>query len=234
MLFLSYWLFSWLMDVSHPYNSNPLDITIFGGTGKTGLLLIEKALKSGHIVTVFARTRSKISIQHKNLKIAKGELNEPNSIEEAIKNADAVISVLGPSQNTKGLVIADGIKNIVDAMKKNGVKRLIATATPSFKDRNDKFQFGFSFGIFMVKALIKDSYNNIVLTGKHISESDLDWTIVRLPMLSDKPASGKIHAGYTGDGTVNLFSLSRADLADFLLQQIDDKKWLNKSPVISN
>lgn len=211
-----------------------MNITIFGGTGATGLLLIEKALKSGHSVTVFARTPSKISIKNDNLRIVKGELTEPDKIEEALKNVDAVISVLGPTQKTKGLVIADGIKNIVDAMKKNGVKRLVATATPSFKDSNDKFQFGFAFGVFMVKALIKDSYNNIVLTGKHISESGLDWTIVRLPMLSDKPTNGKINAGYTGDGTVNLFSLSRADLADFLLQQLSDKKWLHKSPVISN
>ncbi len=212
-----------------------MNITIFGGTGATGLLLIEKALESGHLVTVFARTPSKIlPIQNENLRIVKGELTEPDKIEEAIKNADAVISVLGPNQKTKGLVIADGIKSIVDTMKKNGVKRLIATATPSFKDSNDKFQFGFAFGIFMIKALIKDSYNNIVLTGKYISESGLDWTIVRLPMLSDKPASGKIKAGYTGDGTVSLFSLSRVDLAYFLLQQLTDKKWLNKSPVISN
>ena len=131
-------------------------------------------------------------------------------------------------------LIANGIKHIVDTMKKNGIKRLIAIATPSFKDSNDKFQFGFAFGVFMVKALMKDSYNNIILTGKHVSESGLDWTIVRLPMLSDKPASGKINAGYTGDGTVNLFSLSRTDLADFLLQEIDDIRWLHKSPVISN
>jgi nucleoside-diphosphate-sugar epimerase len=211
-----------------------LNITIFGGTGATGLLLIEKALKSGHIVTAFARTPAKIAIQHDNLRIVKGELTESQRIEEAIKNADAVISVLGPTPETKGLVIADGIKNIVKAMKKKGVKRLIATATPSFKDSNDKFQFGFAFGVLMVKMLIKDSYHNIALTGKYISESGLDWTIVRLPMLSNKPASGKIRAGYTGDGKVSLFSLSRVDLADFLLQQVNDKKWLHKSPVISN
>jgi nucleoside-diphosphate-sugar epimerase len=203
-----------------------MNITIFGGTGATGLLLIEKALRSGHSVTVFARTPSKISIKNDNLRIVKGELTEPEKIE--------VISVLGPAQKTKELVIADGIKNIVETMKKNDVKRLIATATPSFKDNNDKFQFGFAFGVFMVKTLIKNSYNNIVLTGKYISESGLDWTIVRLPMLNDKPASGKINAGYTGDGTVSLFSLSRADLADFLLQQLSDKKWLHQSPVISN
>ena len=211
-----------------------MNITIFGGTVVTGLLLIEKALKNGHTVTAFARTPSKISVQHPNLKTVKGELSELEKIETAIKGADAVISVLGPAQKTKGLVIAEGIKLIVESMKKNGVKRLIATATPSFKDTNDKFQFGFAFGVFMVKALIKDSYKNIALTGKYISESGLDWTIVRLPMLSNNPASGNIKTGYTGDGNVNLFSLSRADLADFILLQLDDIKWLHKSPVISN
>ncbi len=211
-----------------------MNITIFGGTGVTGLLLVDKALKSGHKVTVFARTPSKISIQHNHLKIVKGELTESDKIENAVKGAHAVISVLGPTQKTKGLIIADGTKNIVEAMKKNDVKRVIATATASFKDPKDKFQFGFAFGVFMVKTLIKDGYNNIVLTGKYISESDLDWTIVRLPMLSNKPANGKIQQGYTGDGKVNLFSLSRVDLADFLLLQVDDRKWLYKSPVISN
>lgn len=69
----------------------------------------------------------------------------------AIKGANAVISVLGPAQKTKGFVIADGIKLIVEPMKRNGVKRLIATATPSFRDSNEKFQFGFAFGVFMVR-----------------------------------------------------------------------------------
>lgn len=211
-----------------------MNITIFGGTGATGLLLISKALRSGHTVTVFARSPFKIPIQNQNLRIVKGELTESVKIEEAIKNADAVISLIGPNQKTRGLVIANGIKNIVDSMNKHDVKRLIATATPSYKDSNDKFQFGFAFGVFMVKALIKDSYINIMQTGKFISESGLDWTLVRLPMLSNKPANGKINAGYIGDGKINLFSLSRADLADFLLQQLNDKTWLKKSPVVSN
>jgi hypothetical protein len=55
-------------------------------------------------------------------------------------------------------------------------------------------------------------------------ENGLDWTIVRLPVLIDKPASGKINAGYTVDRKVNLFSLSRADIADFLRNQMDYNK----------
>lgn len=211
-----------------------MNITIFGGTGTTGLILIEKALKEGYSVTAFARNPSKITIQHNNLKIIKGELTDLPKIEEAIQTADAVISLLGPIQGSKGFAISDGIKNIIKVMEKQNCKRLIATATPSFKDGNDKFQFGFALAVFSVKMFMKDVYNDINLIGRNISESSLDWTIVRLPMLSDKPDGGKINVGYIGDGSINLFSLSRIDLAFFLLQQVKDRKWLHKAPVLSN
>lgn len=211
-----------------------MNITLFGATGETGLLFVERALTAGHNVTVYARTPSKITIKNKKLTVIKGELNELSNIEEAIQGADAVISILGPTKDTKGLVIADGTKNIVSAMKKHGVKRLIATATPSFKDSNDKFQFGFAFAVLMIKTLTKNSYQNIVESANIVANSDLDWTIVRLPMLSNKPTNNRLNVGYTGDGKVNLFSLSRADLADFLLQQIEDKTYLHQSPLISN
>jgi hypothetical protein len=211
-----------------------MNITVFGGTGETGLQVIKKALIKGHNVTVFARTPSKIPFKNCKLTIVKGELAETDKIEKAVKGADAVISVLGPTTKTKGLVIAGGIKRIIDSMEKNGVKRLIATATPSYKDPNDKFQLGFALGIFIIKNFLKDSYQNILETGKHISSSNLEWTLVRLPLLVSKPAKGKLNIGYTGDGKVKLISLTREDLTDFLLNQLDDKTYVRKAPAISN
>ena len=86
----------------------------------------------------------------------------------------------------------------------------------------------------MVKAFLGDTYRDINELGKTITQSNLDWTIVRLPMLTDKPTQEKLKIGYPGDGKVKLFSMARKDLADFLLQQVNDKNWLHKSPVISN
>jgi len=211
-----------------------MKVTIFGGTGATGQLVIQKALSAGHSVTAFARTPSKISIQHVNLIVIEGGLSDIEKIETAVKGADAVISLLGPSGKSKGLIISSGIKNIIAAMKRFGVMRLIATATPSYKDSKDKFQFGFAFGVFMVKMLLKDTYQDIVETGVQITKSQLDWTIVRLPMLSNNTSKGKLNIGYTGDGKVKLFSLTRSDLADFLIQQLDDKTYLRQAPLISN
>lgn len=211
-----------------------MNITVFGGTGDTGLLLIQKALAEGHRVTVFARNLAKIPFQHDKLSTFQGDLDEPENIDKAVKGADVVISILGPSGKTKGLVISNGLKNIMAAMKENGVQRLIATSTPSYPDSKDRYQFGFAFGIWMVKTLLKDTYQDIVATGTAITSSTLDWTLVRLPMLSNQPASRNLNIGYTGDGKVKLFSLSRAGLADFLLTQLEDKTYLHQAPVISN
>jgi putative NADH-flavin reductase len=211
-----------------------MNVAIFGGTGETGLLVIKKALAAGHRVTAFARNPAKISFQDKNLKIIKGELTDINQIEKAVIGSDVVISVLGPTGKAKGLIISTGIKNIISAMERNGVKRFIATATPSFKVPNDKFQLSFSLAIFMIKTLAKDAYNNIVATGAAVSNSQLDWTLVRIPMLSRKPKTGKLNIGYTGTDNVKVFSLSREDLADFLIKQISDKIYLKKAPILSN
>ena len=211
-----------------------MNITVFGGTGETGLLLIQKALAAGHRVTAFARNPAKFSFQHDNLSIVQGNLDEPDNIDKAVSGADAVISILGPTGKTKGLLISNGLKNIIAAMEKNGVQRLIATTTPSYPDPKDRFQFGFAFGVWMVKTLLKDTYRDIVATGTVVANSKLDWTLVRLPMLSNQPASGNLNIGYTGDGKVKLFSLSRADLADFLLKQLEAKTYLRQAPVISN
>ena len=81
---------------------------------------------------------------------------------------------------------------------------------------------------------MKDAYNNIVEIGKSVTHSSLDWTLVRLPLLASKPATGKLNIGYPGHGKVKLNSLNREDLAEFLVKQIKDKTYLHQAPVVSN
>jgi hypothetical protein len=119
-------------------------------------------------------------------------------------------------------------------MHKYGAKRLIATATPSYPDSRDTFQLSFALAVFMIKTLMKQTYRDIVETGKIVAHSSLDWTLVRLPMLSSKPATGNLKIGYLGSGNVSLFSLSREDLANFLVQQVGHYKYIGEAPVISN
>ena len=113
------------------------------------------------------------------------------------------------------------------------VKRIIATATPRAADPLDSFDLKFKLAVLMVKLFIPSAYQDIVKTAEAIRATDLDWTIVRLPLLNNKPKQGRVNAGYIGDGKVNLY-LSRADLVDFLLCQLEDGTATQNAPAISN
>ena len=210
-----------------------MKLTIFGATGETGRLLTQQALAKGHEIVAYARNPAKLGIQDSRLKIVQGELDNQAAIEEAIRGSEAVISVLGPMGASKGLPISKGMQNILRAMRKYGVKRIIATATPSAADLQDSFDLKFKLAVLMIKVLIPSAYQDIVKTAEAIRATDLDWTIVRLPLLNSKPKQGKVNTGYLGEGKVNL-ALSRTDLADFLLARLDDNTFIRKAPAISN
>jgi uncharacterized protein YbjT (DUF2867 family) len=123
--------------------------------------------------------------------------------------------------------------NIIDAMKKQGVRRLIISSTLSAKDPNDLPEFRAKALVNFVKVTMHAAYEEIVSIAETVRASNLDWTIVRLTMLNNNPKSGKVRAGYLGRGEVGTW-ISRADIADFMLKQIQDTKYLRQAPAISN
>jgi hypothetical protein len=197
-------------------------------------LTVRAALKRGYDVTVFVRNPSKLTITDPHLTIIQGELSDTSAIDKAIEGQDAVVSVLGPTKGASGTPLTDGFKAIVGAMERHGVRRLVATATPAFQQRDDKFVLSFGLAVSMIRLLVAPAYRDIVGFAETISTSRLDWTIVRLPMLSDKPHAGPPVAGPLGTRGLRLFSLSREVLAEFVIDQLTNDRWLRRAPVISN
>ncbi len=208
-------------------------LTVFGATGRTGRLVIEQALAAGDQVVAYARDSSKLELKHDDLTVVMGGLSDLNGIARAVSGADAVISVLGPRARSKGTPVAAGTENIIAAMKKHGVRRLVVTCTASAKDPNDRPEFKFRILIGIVKILIRPAYDDVVRTADTIRKSDLDWTIVRLSMLNNGPRSGNVKVGYMGSGEVGM-RIARADIADFVLKEVREKKYLRQAPLISN
>jgi putative NADH-flavin reductase len=200
-------------------------ITIFGATGGTGKQLVEQALAVGYQVVAYVRNPSKLNTRHENLTIVQGDLANQVMIERAISGADAVISVLGPRGDSKIKPITRGMQNIIEAMKKQGVRRLIISSTLSAKDPNDLPDFKAKALVNLVKLTMHAAYEEIVSVADTVRKSDLDWTIVRLTTLNNNPKSGKVRVGYLGKGEVGL-RISRADLAEFMLKQVQDTKYL--------
>ncbi|MCP2138541.1 nucleoside-diphosphate-sugar epimerase [Rhizobium sp. SLBN-94] len=211
-----------------------MKVLIFGATGAAGLLTVQSALKRGHDVTVFARNPAKLSISNARLQVIQGELSDPAAISAAVAGQDAVVSVLGPTKDARGTPLTDGFKSIIVAMERHGVPRLVATSTPAFRQPEDKFVLSFWLGVTMIRLMAPQAYRDIVGSAEAISASRLDWTIVRLPMLSHKPHAGPPVAGLLGTPGLKLFSLSRNVMAEFLIEQLTDDRWIRRAPVISN
>jgi putative NADH-flavin reductase len=172
---------------------------------------------------------------HEHLTIVQGELSDQAAIERIVSGADAVISVLGPrpGEGRNSRPLTEGMQNILSAMQKTGVRRLVITSTPSASDPNDLPEFKFKILVGLIKFAMRPAYEEIVNVARLVRESDTDWTIVRVSMLNNHPASGKIRAGYLGRKQV-VTNISRADLAAFMLSQIQVKTYLNQAPAISN
>jgi len=210
-----------------------LKLTIFGATGRTGKQLVEQALAAGNHVVAYVRNPSKLEFKHKYLTIVEGELADQMMIEQAVDGTDAVISVLGPRGGSKDKPITRGMQNIITAMNKYGVRRLIVSSTLSVKDPNDLPDFKANVLVNIVKLAMHTAYEEIISIAETVRKSDLDWTILRLTTLNNKTKSGKVRVGYLGKGEVGL-RISRADLAEFMLKQVQNTKYLRQSPVISN
>ena len=208
-------------------------IAVFGATGETGMQIVEQALQAGYEVVAYTRNPSKLKIKDEHLKVIQGELSDPKLIETAIKGTRAVLRALGPRGGSKDKPLTLGTQNIISAMKKQGVRRLIITSTLSAKEPKDKLNFRTRSMVNLVKTTMHDAYEEIVSVAETVRSSDLDWTIVRLTLLNNKPKSGKVKVGYVSAGGIGT-QTSRADIAEFMLKQIDDTKYLHEAPAISS
>ena len=209
-----------------------MKIAIFGATGKVGRHLVDQALERGDEVTVLARDASKLTTQrHERLKVVQGDVLDPEDVEQAVVGTRAVLSAIGHTKTSQKDVLSEGIKNIVAAMNEHGVRRLVSLTGAGVRDPKDDPKLVDRAIGALLKLLQRDLLKDSIRQARLIKESDLEWVIVRAPVLVEGEKKGEYRIGYVGieSGT----RLSRADLADFMLKQTTDDTYLHRAPVIS-
>ncbi|OHV04935.1 hypothetical protein C1Y40_02377 [Mycobacterium talmoniae] len=209
--------------------------TVFGATGGIGRLVVDQLLSAGHDVTVYVRAPQKLRGPRDRLAVIAGELSDREAVAEAIAAADVVISALGPSLDRRvgGSALSEGTRNIVAAMRAGGVHRLIGLATPSVTDPRDRPTLRGRIIPVLARVLFPNSLSEIVAMTQAITDSDLDWTVVRIIRPTDKPAKGTVRSGFLGADRVG-WTMTRADIAAFMSAQLTDTRYLRALPVISN
>lgn len=206
-----------------------MKLIIFGSTGSVGREVVNQALSQGHIVTAFARNVSKVGITHKNLSITQGNVMDSESVENAIKGHDAVLVSIGAGR--KGTVRSEGTRNIIDSMKKTGVKRLICQSTLGVGDSRGNLNMVWKY--IMFGLFLRQAYADHILQEAHVMKSGLDWTIVRPGAFVNGELTGDYRHGFSESDKTTKLKISRRDVADFMLKQLFDKRYLHKSPGLS-
>ena len=213
------------------YNER-VKLSIFGATGQTGRELARQALAGGHELAALARDPARLSISSAQLRVVRGDVGDRAAVSEAVRGAEAVLSVLGPSQNKPDFGVSAGMENIVQVMREQGVRRLVVSIGAGVADPRDKPTIIHSLLFAALTVMARYVYEDMAGVAGIVRASALDWTIVRVPMLTNNPATGRVRVGYVGRGTGP--RLARADMARFMLEQCMDPTYLRQAPVISN
>ncbi|MBM4167762.1 MAG: SDR family oxidoreductase [Ignavibacteria bacterium] len=208
-----------------------MNVLIIGATGGTGRQLVSQALERGYRVTAFVRNPHKLTLRHERLSIAQGNVLDYRTVEAAVQGVDAVISALGHKRwFLPSTILSEGTRNILTAMERHGVRRLICETSLGIGDSRGRLGVYYTFFVipFMTYFYFRDKERQEEI----ISLSPLDYTIVRPGQLTNGRKRGTYRYGANLGSYFLTRTISRSDVADFMLNQLSTDKHLRKAVVI--
>lgn len=203
-------------------------IVVFGATGTVGRHVVEQALQQGHAVTAFSRDRARVAGPAGRVHVAEGALTDATALDRVVAGQDAVVVVLGGGR--RGDVRAPGTAAVIAAMRRTGVRRLIVQSTLGAGDSRGNLNLLWRHVMFGM--LLRAAYADHERQEQLVRGSDLDWTIVRPAAFTDGPRTGGYRHGF-GPRERSRLRISRADVADFVLAQLTDDRYLRAAPALS-
>lgn len=207
-------------------------VVVLGATGGTGRHVVKQAVALGLDVTALVRDPARASVTTRPIRILTGDVRaDSGALRAAFENQDAVISALGVGQSFKSAgLIALAAPLIVAAMRESGVRRLVFTS--AFGVGSTWQDTPFMPRLF-VKTLLRDVYADKAAGDQAIRSSGLDWTIVYPAGLTDGPCTGSARVGERL-ALSGFPRVSRADVAQVLLQQLDDSRFIGKGILVAD
>jgi putative NADH-flavin reductase len=198
-------------------------IAVFGATGGTGQELLRQALAAGHQVVALARRPEAVAAQDERLRVVEGDVLRPEDVASAVAGADAVISALGIGMHRHATTVySAGTGNVIDAMKTAGVRRLLCVSTSSLELPPPRRITEFAVSR-MLHAILAAPYSDMALMERAVRTSGLDWTLVRAARLTNAAPTGRYRT-MVDEKLPGCWSISRADLAGYLLDRVTDEQ----------
>ena len=197
-------------------------IAVFGATGGTGRQLVTQALGAGHELTVCVRKPD--AVTDPRLRVLAGDILDPATAAAAIAGADAVVSALGIGYSrAPTTVYSQGTANIIGAMHSAGVRRLICISSSGVESFPGTPLLMRAMHTLVLRNLLRHPYADMRVMERAIAASELDWTIVRAARLTNSGRRARYRTAVERSAGRGL-SISRADLAGYILSHLDDRE----------
>lgn len=207
-----------------------MKIGLFGATGKTGAHVLSQALKAGHKVVALVRSPEKVTATSDALEVIKGDMTDLVAVARTVKSTDVVIMAAGPVKGSAPDMLVRASRAIVESMTAANVKRLVWLTGAGVLDERD----GKDFARPIIRGLMKVVAGKMLKASEAAYEvvrsSDLEYTVVRPPMLADEPGGVGLAGSYTPPKPI---PVGRPDLAAFLLEAGTSSEWARESPFVS-
>jgi putative NADH-flavin reductase len=208
-----------------------MKILLFGATGRTGRLLAERAVWAGHDVTAYARDPARMPVAHERLRIVRGDVLDAASVHRAVAGTDAVLSALGSDARRPPPVLSEGVPHILDGMERHRVRRIVVLAAAGALRERAGF-FAGNVGLRLFRIVVPGVYMEQRAMLEELRRRELDWIAVRAMLLTNGPPTGRYRVAIEGIPRWG-FRISRADVADFMIQQLTSDEFVRKMPSIA-
>lgn len=208
-----------------------MKLLVLGATGGTGREIVRQALEHAHEVTILARNPRAPAVGEK-LRILQGDVTGGEALAAAIAGQDAVLSALGRGYSLKsGGLFARAMPRIVDSMEEQGVRRLVVVSAYGVGDTGRDAPL---LPRLMHRLMLAELFADKLAGERAIRHSSLDWTLVYPTALTNGPRASRYRSGERLELHGLLPKISRADVAEFVLRQLDDPAYVRKGVILSD
>lgn len=197
-------------------------LAVFGATGGTGRYVVARGLARGLRVVAVARQPGDLRSRHPRLTVLQGDVLDAATVVPAVRGVDAVVSALGIGHSRAATTVySAGTRNIVQAMQRTGVRRLVCVSTTGLETTAEDTPAQRAVSRLLLQPLLRRPYADMAAMEQVLRDCDRDWTIVRSARLTDGAGGGPVRAAC--DRRLGAaWSISRADLAEYLLDSLSD------------
>ncbi len=206
-----------------------MKLVVLGATGGVGLEVVKQAIERGHSVTAFVRAPERLEPFREQITIVQGNLLNSDELERALEGHDAALSAIGPRDpKANGRLLESFATALASAMLHSSIRRVIVVSV-AFLFKDVIIPPAYLFGRLLFPHHVADAsaMENIIM------KSGLDWTILRPPQFTDKPRTGKYRVR---EGRLPRFgfTISRADVADYMIRAVENRASIGKIVGVSN